>query len=188
MALRALSIAKENFMIALNEEKTVAFNLIDEIETSELTADVDVDINKAMATRYDVLALKEKKDLDQLYFDITDKVTSENTAVYKKANSALIDTKYMYTNGVKLIKLGLRATYIDLLNAGDTLMLSELELDITNREYNADKIKYEIGVITNMELTDSLNKKLISEVEFQKSKLDYKLAKEKYDYEIKTGI
>jgi outer membrane protein TolC len=104
MAIRSSLIAKENFMIALNYEKTVDFDLTDEIETSELIADVNVDIPKALLTRYDVLALKEKKDLDQLYFDITDKVTSENTASYKKANSALIDSKYTYTNGVKLIQ------------------------------------------------------------------------------------
>jgi outer membrane protein TolC len=82
----------------------------------------------------------------------------------------------------------LKATYNNLLNAGDNLNLSKMELSIKNREYEASKIKYEIGVITNMELTDNLNKKLISEVDYEKAKLDYKLAKEKYEYEIKTGI
>jgi outer membrane protein TolC len=188
IAIRNLSIAKENFKIALNIENDTQIKLIDEIETKSFDILLEEDIKKAMETRFDVLALKEKKDLDGLYFDITAKITAENTANYKKAQSQFMDSKFSHYNGSKLIQLSLRGTYNTVLNSFDMMELAKLDYEIKVKEYEGAKIKYEIGMITNTELTDSLNKMLNSEVEYEKSKLAYKLALEKYNYEIKTGI
>ena len=66
--------------------------------------------------------------------------------------------------------------------------ISEKNSEIRKQGYEADKLRFELGMITNMELTAGLNNVAAQEVSVENAKLAYKLAVEKYQYEISIGL
>ena len=55
-------------------------------------------------------------------------------------------------------------------------------------EYNIAKIQYDLGMITNTQLSAALNAATAAETELENSKLTYKLAVIKYGYDITIGL
>jgi outer membrane protein TolC len=66
--------------------------------------------------------------------------------------------------------------------------ISEMQYNIKRKEYNAAKLKYELGVIANVELTKAINDLYDAQVSYANAKLTYRMAIEKYKYEITTGL
>ena len=63
-----------------------------------------------------------------------------------------------------------------------------MQYEIDLKEYDAAKLKYELGMITNLELTSCINDLYSSQVNYANAKLGYRLAVEKYKYEITIGL
>ena len=61
-------------------------------------------------------------------------------------------------------------------------------MDIRERDYRASQIKYEMGLISNMELTSAMNELSQYRVQLQQARLTYRLAVDKYKYEISIGL
>lgn len=185
---RQRGIARENLKIKLGlDGKDCDFVLTDSIDCEEFTADIDSDIAKAMDTRYDVASLKANYELAQKYFDYTKPLTA-SSAKYQTAYSDLVSKEYSYTNNKKLIALSVRSAYNSVLAAADSLDNAERSADITKRTYDINKVKFDNGMITNSDLTTSLNNYLSAQIKLENAKLTYKLAYEKYGYEISIGL
>ena len=185
---RQRDIARENLKIKLQlDGQECDFVLTDGIECDEFAADADSDIAKAMDTRYDVASLKANYELAQKYFDYTKPLTP-GSAKYQTAYSDLVSKEYGYTNNKKLIALSVRSTYNSVLAAADSLDNARCSADIAKRTYDINKVKFDNGMITNSDLTTSLNNYLNAETALENAKLTYKLAYEKYGYEISIGL
>lgn len=183
-----LEIATENLKILLNLDDTdTSFVLTDEIECQEYASNPDEDVKKAMDTRYDVMALRENRDLASLYFDLT-KVLTENSATYNSAYASYLEAESNYDSNTKLIGLSIRSSYNNVINGHANQDVAERQYYMALKEYEADKIKYDLGSISNMELTESINNLHDAQVAFANAKLNYRMAIEKYKYEITTGL
>ena len=180
-------IAKENLKIILGITEDCVFNLTDGIEYQDFYADIDEDLKKAEEQRYDILALKENYLLAKIYFDYT-KVLSPDSANYQTAYSDLITKEYNYENNKKLILLSVKNSYNNVLNTKEALEISADSRNISELKYNINKIKFESGMITNTELTQSLNEYLNENISYENAKLAYRLAVEKYKKEIQIGL
>ncbi len=187
-ALRNLALAKEDFKIALGIDGACDFSLTDIITSEEYQPEVATDIPKALQTRYDVLALKELAMLDELYFTITQKITAENTADYKNAESTYLQSKYNYDSNSRLIGLSIQASGNNIASTKGNLEIAEMALNVKQREYDTAKLKFEMGMITNLELVKVQTELLSAQTELESAKLSYKLAVEKYQYEITYGV
>ncbi len=187
-ARRNLALAKEDFKIALGLSGPCDFSLTDAVTTEEYFPDASADIPKAMETRYDVAALREVAKLDELYFTITQKITAENTADYKNAESTYLQSKYNYDSNSRLIELSIQASCNNIASTKGNLEIAELSLDVKQREYDTAKLKFEMGMITNLELVKIQTELLQCQTELESAKLSYKLAVEKYQYEITYGV
>lgn len=187
-ARRNLSLAKEDFKIALGLEGPCDFSLTDEITYENYEGDVTADISAALTTRYDVTALREKAGLDELYFTITDRITASNTADYKSAQSTYLQSKYDYDTNSKMIGLSILSSYNNIATKKGALELAEMTLDIKEREYETAQLKFEMGMITNLELVKTQTELLQCQTELESAKLSYKLAVEKYQHEITYGV
>jgi outer membrane protein TolC len=185
---RNLKTAEENLKINLQlDGEACELILSDGIEYSEVEFDTEADIINAMESRYDITALKENYNMAQLYFDCT-KVLSAASANYQTAYSDLISKEYTYTNTKKLIALSIKNYYNAILNCADNLKLAEKKVDIAKQRYDINKIKFESGMITNTELTKSLNEYVSENISLENAKLSYKMAVEKYQAEITIGL
>jgi hypothetical protein len=78
--------------------------------------------------------------------------------------------------------------YNTIVSSKDKMDIAEMQYNIKLREYNAAKIKYELGVIANVELTKAINDLYDAQVSYANAKLNYRMAIEKYEYEITTGL
>ncbi len=187
-ARRNLALAKEDFKIALGLSGPCDFSLTDTVTMEEYLPDAATDIPKAMETRYDVAALREVAKLDELYFTITKKITAENTANYKNAESTYLQSKYNYDSNSRLIGLSIQASCNNIASTKGNLEIAELSLNVKQREYDTAKLKFEMGMITNLELVKTQTELLQCQTELESAKLSYKLAVEKYQYEITYGV
>lgn len=186
--IRTRDIAKENLKINLQLDGTDCdFELTDSIECKDFSAALKDDTEKAMKSRYDVNALNENYLLAKEYFEIA-KPLSESSATYQSAYSDYINKEYSYTNGKKQIALSLNNTYNSCLTAKDSLNTAQTSADIAKQTYDINKVKFGSGMITNTELTKSLNDYLNANISLENAKLTYKLAVEKYGYEISIGL
>lgn len=186
--IRNASIAKESLKIALNIENEAEFNLTDDINYEVYEAVPQTDAEAAIETRYDMSALKVQAELADKNFNNIKRYSSENTAAYQTAYSSYIQSDYTYTNSAKQMKIGIINYYNSILSAKDALEIANMTYDIQSRNYEAGKLKFEMGTISNIELTELLNKQSSAQADVENAKLNYKLAVEKYKYEITIGL
>ena len=185
---RNLSVARENLKISIQADgKDVNIILTDGIEYQPFEANVSEDIEKAMETRLDVYSLKAACELAKKYLETT-LVLGYKSSEYSAANQTLVQSEYTYANSKKLIGLSIMSAYNEILNTEDSLKLAEQNLELKTQEYNVAKVQCEIGMITNTQLTGALNAVTSAEIELENAKLNYKLAVEKYGYEITLGL
>ncbi len=186
---RNLIIATESLKIALgiDAENTVLV-LTDEIVLPALPENADEKIEKAIETRYDVTALRKSNELQNRYFEITSAYMGKNTSAYNSAYSEYLLSEYTYQNSSKLIKLSLKNEYASILTAKDSITTAENSLEIKQVEYDSAKIKYEMGMITNLELTSKMVELDSCKVQLENARLTYLLAVLKFDYNTTIGI
>lgn len=180
--------AIENLKILLNkDDENCILTLTDEIETEEFTSDVSNDIISAKETRYDIISLKENKELASRYFELS-KVLTIDSATYNLAYASLLEANYNYDNSVKLITLSIKNSYNNILTSKSSMDIARSVYETEFNKYNSNKVKYELGVISNNELTQSINSLHEAQVSYANAKLTYRMAIEKYKHEINTGL
>ncbi|MBQ7875742.1 MAG: TolC family protein [Clostridia bacterium] len=186
---RNLEIATESLKIALGiDTENIKLVLTDEIVLPALPENVDEKIENAMLSRYDVTALRKSNELQSRYFEITSAYMGKNTSAYNSAYSEYLLSEYTYQNSSKLIKLSLKNDYAAILTAKDNITTAENSLEIKQVEYDSAKIKYEMGMITNLELTSKMVELDSCKVQLENTRLTYLLAVLKFDYNTTIGI
>lgn len=185
---RGLELAKENLKISLNINEPCNFVLTDGIEFKEFESDVEKDIEEAMKTRYDIKSLNENARLSEMNYTILKNSLTDSSSDTSTAKSNYFQAKYTLDNSSKLIKLGIRSAYNDIITAKSNMKIAQINVEINRQKYNAGKLKFEMGMITNDALTQIMNDLSQSEIDFENAKLAYKLAVEKYGYEITIGL
>lgn len=184
---RSLDVTKEAFCIKIGVDSDCALYLTDGIEYEEYTTNLDVDITGAIENRYDLFMLKSVASQAEKYMDATI-ILGYSSAQHSAANQAKVQADYTYNNTKKLIGLSIKTAYNDILNARDNLMLAKENLEIKNQEYTVGVIQHDLGMITNTQLTGIMNNVTMAQIELENAKLTYKLAVEKYKYEITIGL
>lgn len=186
---RNILLATDSLKIAIQQEEvSLPYELTDDIIIPEMPENLDEAVSAAMETRYDVTALKKALDLQSMYFDITALYVNDKTAKYHEAYSDYVSAKYTYENSAKMIALSIRSEYMDILSAKESILTAENALAVKQIEYDSGKIKYEMGVITNIELTEIMTELEGCKVQLENANLSYMLAAEKYNYDIGIGI
>lgn len=186
---RSLLLAYDNLKIDLHLDGIdCALVLTDEITCEDYISDVNKDLEKAMETRYDVKALVESTAMSKRYFDITASHSSAEVASYQSAYADYLSAKNTQDTSVKQIALGIKSYYNAILTAKGDLTIAEKTLELKQSEYDAAKLKYEMGMISNMELTRIMNEVSAQQINVENAKATYRLAVEKYQYEIRTGL
>lgn len=186
---RSLELARKSLAAAISiEEDSFILKLTDDIEYIEFETNLAEDIEKALETRYDVYMLKSAVLLAQKMESIADVVFGYKSSEYSSANQSRIQSEVTYNNTTKLIGISINSSYNEILDAKDSLALAEEKLALANQEYNIAVIQSNLGLITNTQLTSSMNAVFNAETELENANLTYKLAVEKYGYEITIGL
>lgn len=181
-------IAIDNLKILLNKyDEKCTIVLTDEIECEEYTSDVETDIVNALNTRYDITALKKQKKLAEQYFELSKPLTEE-TAIYNNAYASYIEAENNFENTKKLISLSIKSTYNNILTANANMNIAKEQYETEAKKLEAAKLKYELGMITNSELTQTINTLYEVQTNYANAKLTYRMAVEKYKYEISIGL
>lgn len=185
---RGLELSAENLAISLNVDYPCNFVLTDTLSFVPFESDVENDIKEAEGKRYDIKALKENERLSERYYTIIKNAFTDLSADAANAKSSWLQAQYTVESGIRGIKLGIRSSYNSVLSAAKDIEIAEINLDVSKQKHEAGRLKYEMGMITDSELTSLMNDYITAEVNFEKAKLAHKLAVEKYGYEITEGI
>lgn len=185
---RNLELARKNFAVRIFiEDDKFVLNLTDDIEFEEFETQLEEDIKKALETRYDVFMLKTSLNLAELMESVA-KHFGLSSAEYSSAHQSKVQSEVTYNNSSKLIGISINSSYNAILDAKDSLKLAEENLALCQQEYNVGVIQHELGMITNTQLTGIMNSVAAAQIELDNAKLSYKLAVEKYGYEITVGL
>ena len=185
---RGLELSAENLAISLNVDYPCNFVLTDTLSFVPFESDVENDIKEAEGKRYDIKALKENERLSERYYTIIKNAFTDLSADAANAKSSWLQAQYTTESGIRGIKLGIRSSYNSVLSAAKDIEIAEINLDVSKQKHEAGRLKYEMGMITDSELTSLMNDYITAEVNLEKAKLAHKLAVEKYGYEITEGI
>jgi len=185
---RNLILARKNFAthIFIDDEEFV-LNLTDGIEYEAFETNLQEDVKKALESRYDVYLLKNSVKLAETKASIA-KHLGTDSSTYSSANQEYVQSEVTYKNTSRLIALSVNASYNAIIDAKDALFLAEEKLKLSQQEYNIAKVQYELGMITGTQLTSIMNAVTASQIELENAKLTYKLAVEKYGYDITVGL
>ena len=187
-SVRALDVATESFKIKLRiENPDCRIILTDDIEYSKFDTDFEADAQNAMESRADIYSMKSNYEQSLVYRDAMS-LLGMSSPEYSSANSSVVQSEYYFANTKKQIKLLLKSAYNDIITAGENLDVAQKKLSLENQRYDVAKIKYELGMITNTELTSAMLDVSSAQTALEKYKLGYKLAVEKYGYEITVGL
>ncbi len=185
---RSLSLAQKSLAAAIFiEEDDFILNLTDDIEYIEFETNLLEDTQKAMETRYDVYMLKSALTLAQKTENIA-RAFGYDSATYSSAQQSMVQSEVTYNNTKKLIAISVNSSYNEILDAKDSLMLAEENLALREQEYNIMQIQFQLGMVTNIQLTGAMNSVTSAKIELENAKLTYKLAVEKYRYETTIGL
>lgn len=185
---RNLDLARKSLAVALYiEDENYILNLTDDIEYKEFEANLSEDTQKAMENRYDIYQLKSVYALAEKYMEATILV-GNTSSQHSAANQAKVASETNYKNAMKLIGISINSSYNSILDAKDALKLAEEKLELCKQEYNIATIQHELGMMTNIQLTSAMTKVAAAQTELENAKLTYKLAVEKYGYEIEIGL
>lgn len=185
---RNLDLARKSLAASLYiEEEDYVLNLTDGIEYEEFSAQLSEDISKAMENRLDIYQLKSVYTQAVKYTETTI-LLGNTSSQHSAANQAMISAETTYKNTMKLIGISINSAYNSVLDAKSELTLSEERLALRKQEYNIALVQYELGLITNSQLTAALSSVTSAQTELENAKLTYKLAVEGYKYEIEIGL
>ena len=182
-----LELAKSDLKIALRKNnENCEFELKDSIICEDYKGSINEDLVTAEKSRYDILTLKNNYELAQMYLKLT--ALPSNTARYMSAYSSFITAEYNYNNNRDLILLSVKSSYNNISATKNDLDIAQTNYNIKKSMHKIAELKTEMGMMTNAELSASLNELAQSEIELENAKLTYKLAVEKYKYEISIGL
>ena len=182
---RNLKLAQMSLAASLYiEDEEFELILTDDIEYQEFTAD---DTKKAMETRYDVFMLDSALSQAEFLLDISD-LYGLSSAEYSSAKAALIQSEVTSRYSKKMIGISINSSYNAILDARDNVLIAEDNLLLKQKDYNVAKIQYDLGLITNTQLTAVMNNVTTAQTELDNAKLTYKLAVIRYGYEITVGL
>lgn len=183
-----METAEENLKILLNkDDENCVIKVFDDVDCSDYTADVESDTAAAMESRYDLTALKESASLAYDYFDLAEILTSDS-AIYNTSYASYVKAEYNYTNTKKLISLLIKTSYNSILTSKASMDTAKLAYEMKLKEYDSAKLKYDLGMITNLDLTQAINSLYEAQTQYANAKVTYRLAIEKYKYEITVGL
>lgn len=185
---RNLKLAQMSLAASLYiEDEEFELILTDDIEYQEFTADLADDTKKAMETRYDVFMLDSALSQAEFMLDISD-LYGLSSAEYSSAKAALIQSEVTSRYSKKMIGISINSSYNAILDARDNVLIAEDNLLLKQKDYNVAKIQYDLGLITNTQLTAVMNNVTTAQTELDNAKLTYKLAVIRYGYEITVGL
>lgn len=186
---RNLELAKKSLKVSLQlEEYGGDIILTDEIEIPALPENAEEAINSAIESRYDMTAVKKDYELKTKMFEITKFYVTDKTAMYHSAYSEYLNAEYTYNNAVEMMKIALESEYATILTAADEIVACENDLEVAEAMYESRKTMYDLGLITNLELTGVMAELDSSRMQLENARVNYALAVVKFSYSTTVGI
>ncbi len=186
---RSLEVVKKSLKVSLGiGEADCDIVLTDKLEMPEIPGNAEEMIEGALTARYDMTAVKKNYELMKSQFDITAFYMSEKTAAYHSAYSEYLSAEYTYNNTLDLMKIGLESEYAAILTAADEITACENDLEIAQSLYESKKTMYDLGLITNLELTSAMTELDSSKMQLENARVSYALAVIKFGYSTTIGI
>lgn len=186
---RNLQLAKKNLKVSLQiEDFDCDIILTDEITMPSLPENVEEQINAAIESRYDMTAAKKDFELKTKMFDITKFYVTDKTSMYHSAYSEYLNAEYTYNNAAEMTKIALESEYASILTAADEIVACENDVEVALAMYESRKTMYDLGLITNLELTGVMAELDSSKMQLENARVNYALAVVKFSYSTTIGI
>lgn len=189
---RQKALAEEMLKIALeftdDEIKDSFLVLTDGVSCEDFTADVNADSELAKENRFDMISLAENVKTLSLYTDLIEGYLGHKSTTYTETNNNLTTLLYNYENAKKQIGIGIKAQYSNVLMAKGNIQTAEMAVKVMKTQYEAARLRFELGMITNIDLTDILNSLHDREVALEQAKINYALAVQKYKFDVSIGL
>ncbi len=186
---RNLELAKKNLKVSLQiDDYDCDVVLTEEIVMPSMPENVEELIKSAIDSRYDMTAAKKDYELKTKMFDITKFYVTDKTAMYHSAYSEYLNSEYTYNNAVEMITIALESEYASILTAADEIIACENDVEVAKAMYESRKTMYDLGLITNLELTGVMAELDSTRMQLENARVNYALAVVKFFYSTTIGI
>lgn len=180
-----LSNAKRDFEKALMDfNKSLGLPLSTNINlTDKLSIDkpsqinIDEKVKSAQSSRLEILSANERLNFSKQAFLITSYWYAQNTFKYKQADSDVLVNQNALENAKVSVDISVRKAYLDMQGSFDALAVMDKSVKQLETYYNITKKKYDLGLATVLEVSDSFNKLSDIKLKREKAVLYYNLSK-----------
>lgn len=188
-AERALIYAKMSFNKTLGLPLDTKVQLTDKLQV-QVPPEVDIEkkVEEALENRMEVISATEQYEVDKLNFEITALWYPENTYKYQEAKHIVESSAYSVINSQQTVELSVRKAYMDMIDAYEAIEVLDKLIDQAEKTYETTKVRYDMGMATNNEVVEALNK--LQEIKLQKAQalLGYNLAKKQFEASYGIGL
>ena len=150
--------------------------------------EVDLALKKeeALKNRMEVISAQASYDLDTLNFELVKKWTQPHTYLYQEAEFSNLSAFYTLQDTKNTVALSVEKAYTDMLNAYDAVTLSQKSVDQLSEYYDVAWKKFELGLSTQSELTDSYNQ--LKDAMLNQNSAIYAYNMARYQFDLVSGI
>lgn len=147
---------KRDLLNLINAPEDFVVEYIDNfVIDQEQQYDVEKIIEKALELRLDLKQLKNSQELQQLKVDVYKSYYSVGSSTYKLEEIALDTIKNDVSNKMKDIEIEIADKIKNITLLRDTYKISELSLQSAKDKYKTAKLRYDLGLISSLDLMDS---------------------------------
>ena len=182
-----LSLIEFNKSIGLPLDAEV--NLIDTIGVKALDeVDINLKINDALENRLEVFSAKKLLELNEFDFKITSSLFAQNTFKHQQAKYKVEEAQHQLNEIKQNIELMVRGAYIGMVNAYESISVVQKVVEQSEKIYEVTTMRYELGMATDNDVVDALNKLREAKLLEAQSILGYNLAVKQFEASYGIGV
>ncbi|HSV32444.1 MAG TPA: TolC family protein [Atribacteraceae bacterium] len=172
----ALLLARMSLNRLLGREMTAPLTLVTDLGMDQVILDPVQAVNHALAQRLEIKIAEDtvilrEKEVEVNSTDFTPPLVRDRSLVkLAEAKANLVETR-------QLIEIEVLRNHESLRNAERSIPLQAGSLDIARERFRIDQARFEAGVITSLDLTDSQNRTYEAETAYLQTLFDYSVAR-----------
>lgn len=165
-------------------------NVEETLEYKEIEFNVDDATKAALTNRMEIIDANANLDLSQMEFDIVDMYYEDDELEYASAQNKLEVAKYKVKTDENDVEYEIRSAYNELLNMQDTIKINKNEASKKQILCFVGKLKYNLKMITTLELNELELDSKKAELNVDNSIIDFNISKFKFSIakELGTGM
>lgn len=172
----------------LNYPLDSKLELTSSFEEQKFERNIEEDLETAYKERFDVIQLDNNYNLLKLDFDVTKKVYTPNTFVYKYKNSSLAKVENLLADSKRNIEFDIRSKYDEIKSAEKQIQLAKTNIKKAEEGLRLRELAYNAGTGIMLEVKESITQLYNTRLALSNAIANYNLKILEYNKAVNIGV